>query len=187
MGLFLSQIVDEEIKYLKISYYGEIINYDLTLLRYYIIMGLFKKYNVNIVNAPLILKEKNVKLEEKRQESGGEFVNLVTVEVSNGKQTSVSGTVLENKEERIVKIDGFSVDALPEGCLLVCYNEDTPGIMGHIGTVLGKEGVNIASMTLGRKKKGGPAITVLNLDQSIDEKVKIKEFPAIHSVKLVII
>ncbi|HRR96679.1 MAG TPA: ACT domain-containing protein, partial [Candidatus Ratteibacteria bacterium] len=82
-----------------------------------------------------------------------------------------------------------SVDASPKGYLLVCYNEDTPGIMGHIGTVLGKEGVNIASMTLGRKKKGGPAITVLNLDQSIDKKVlnKIKEFPAINSVKLVII
>jgi len=189
MGSFLSQMVESEIKNIVINYYGEIVHYDLTLVRYYIIMGLFKNYGVNVVNAPLILKEKKINLRESRQETGGEFVNLITVEVSNGKSISVSGTILENKEERIVKIDGFSVDASPKGYLLVCYNEDTPGIMGHIGTVLGKEGVNIASMTLGRKKKGGPAITVLNLDQSIDKKVlnKIKEFPAINSVKLVII
>jgi D-3-phosphoglycerate dehydrogenase len=59
--------------------------------------------------------------------------------------------------------------------------------MGHIGTILGQKGINIASMTLGRKKKGGPAITVLNLDHEVDKEVllKIKEFPAIKSVRLV--
>jgi len=189
MGIFLSQIVDGEINRITIKYSGEIVNYDLSLLRYHIIMGLFKNYNVNIVNAPLLLKEKKISIKEIREESGEEFINLITVEVKNEKKISVSGTILENKEEKIVKIDGFSVEAAPNGCLLICYNEDKPGIMGHIGTVLGKEGVNIASMTLGRRKKGGDAITVLNLDQSIDKKVlnKIKEFPAIHSVKLVII
>lgn len=187
MGLFLKQMADEEIKSVEITYSGDIINYDLTLVRINIIMGLLKdEKKINIVNAPLILKEKGIKLTEKREKSGGEFTNLITVEIKNSRSISLSGTIVRG-EGRIVKIDDFSVEAVPEGVLLVCYNEDKPGIMGHIGTVLGNKGINIASMTLGRKKKGGPAITVLNLDQEVDEKVlyKIKEFPAIHSVKLV--
>jgi len=107
--------------------------------------------------------------------------------VANCRKISVAGTIIGESELRIVKIDGFGVEAVPEGYLLICHNEDKPGIMGYIGTVLGENNVNIASMTLGRKKKGSPALTVLNLDQGIDQTVvkKIEEFPVMHSVKLV--
>lgn len=187
IGIFIRQLFDGDFKSVEITYSGEIANYDLSLLRAYIIVGLLKdEKKINPINALLILKEKGIKLVEKREKTGGEFTNLITVEIRNSKSTSVSGTLIRN-EGRIVKIDGFSVEAVPEGNLLVCYNEDKPGIMGHIGTVLGKRGINIASMTLGRKEKGGPAITVLNLDQEVDEEVllKIKEYPAINSVRLV--
>ncbi|MCX8083000.1 MAG: phosphoglycerate dehydrogenase [bacterium] len=188
LGIFLKQMAGNNIKQVHITYSGDIINYDLSLLRANIIIGLLQdEEKVNPVNASLILKEKGIELIEDRETSGGEFTNLITVSVKNSCEVSASGTIIKKGEERIVKIDGFSVDASPEGYLLVCYNEDKPGIMGHIGTILGKEGVNIASMTLGRDKKGGRAITVLNLDQGIDIEVlkKIEGFPAIHSVKLV--
>jgi len=189
LGIFLKQITGDNIKQVHITYSGEITNYDLSLLRANIIIGLLqeKLEKVNPVNALLILKEKGINLIEDREESGGEFTNLITVAVKNSKEVSASGTIIKKGEERIVKIDGFSVDASPDGYLLVCYNEDKPGIMGHIGTILGEKGVNIASMTLGRNRKGGRAITVLNLDQEIDLGVlkKIEEFPAIYSVKLV--
>ena len=188
LGVLLKQLAGGDIKEISINYAGDIINHDLSLLRANIIIGLLKDTEkVNAVNASLILKEKGIKIKENRQESGGEFTNLVTVEVGNGTKTSAAGTIIREGAERIVKINGFSVDAAPGGYLLVCYNEDKPGIMGHIGTILGEKEVNIASMTLGRSKKGGQAITVLNLDQGIDSKVlnRIEEFPAIHSVKLV--
>jgi D-3-phosphoglycerate dehydrogenase len=187
IGIFLRQLFDGEFKNIEITYSGEITNYDLSLLRANILVGLLKdEKKINAVNALLIMKEKGIKLVEKREKTGVEFTNLITVEIKNSKSVSVSGTLVRN-EGRIVKIDGFSVEAVPEGVLLVCYNEDKPGIMGHIGTILGQKGINIASMTLGRKEKGGPAITVLNLDQEVDEEVlyKIKEFPAINSVRLV--
>ncbi len=188
IGLFLRQMIDHDIKTVEITYSGEITDYDLSLLRANILVGLLEKEDkrVNAVNALLMMKEKGIKLNEKREKKPEEFTNLITVEVGNSKKVSVSGTLIRD-EGRIVKIDGFSVEAVPEGVLLVCYNEDKPGIMGHIGTVLGAKGINIASMTLGRKGKGGPAITVLNLDQECDEEVllKIKEFPAIKSVRLV--
>jgi len=188
IGLFLRQMIDGPIKNVEIVYSGEIATFDLSLLRTNILVGLLKKEEkrVNPINALLIMKERGIKLNEKREKTPCEFTNLITVEVKNSKKVSISGTLIRN-EGRIVKIDGFSVEAIPEGVLLVCYNEDKPGIMGHIGTVLGQKGINIASMTLGRKEKGGPAITVLNLDHEFDEEVllKIKEFPAIKSVRLV--
>jgi len=187
IGIFLRQLFDGDFKVIEITYSGEITNYDLSLLRANILVGLFKdEKKINVVNALLIMKEKGIKLIEKREKMGEEFTNLISVEIKNSKNVSVAGTLVGN-EARIVKIDGFSVEAVPEGVLLVCYNEDKPGIMGHIGTVLGQKGINIASMTLGRKEKGGPAITVLNLDQEVDMEVlyKIKEFPAINSVRLV--
>ncbi len=187
IGLFLRQMFDSNLKSVEIKYTGEIANYDLSILRANILVGLLKEERkVNPINVLLIMKEKGIKLIEKREKTSSEFTNLITVEAKNSKTVSLSGTVVGN-EEKIVKIDGFSVEAVPKGILLVCYNEDKPGIMGHIGTVLGQKGINIASMTLGRKKKGGPAITVLNLDQEVDEEVllKIKEFPAIKSVRLV--
>jgi D-3-phosphoglycerate dehydrogenase len=187
IGIFIRQLFDGEFKNIEITYSGEITNYDLSLLRANILVGLLKdEKKINAVNALLIMKEKGIKLVEKREKTGVEFTNLITVEIKNSKSVSVSGTLVRN-EGRIVKINGFSVEAVPEGVLLVCYNEDKPGIMGHIGTILGQKGINIASMTLGRKEKGGPAITVLNLDQEVDDEVlyKIKEFPAINSVRLV--
>ncbi|MGI6595455.1 MAG: phosphoglycerate dehydrogenase [Elusimicrobia bacterium] len=189
LGIFLKQLTTGSIKDIHITYSGEITHYDLSLLRANIIIGLLqeKEEKINPVNALLVMKRRGISLVEEREESGGEFTNLITVAVKDGKKVSASGTLIKKGEERIVKINGFSVDASPDGYLLVCYNEDKPGIMGHIGTILGETGVNIASMTLGRDKKGGQAITVLNLDHEIDTKVlnKIEEFSAIHSVKLV--
>jgi D-3-phosphoglycerate dehydrogenase len=188
MGMFLRQMFDDYIKSVEIEYSGEIADYDLSLLRANILVGLLKEEKkVNPINVLMIMKEKGIKLIEKREKKPSEFTNLITIEAKNSKKSvSLSGTLVRN-EGRIVKIDGFSVEAVPEGYLLVCYNEDKPGIMGHIGTILGQKGINIASMTLGRKKKGGPAITVLNLDHEVDKEVllKIKEFPAIKSVRLV--
>ncbi|HNS32623.1 MAG TPA: phosphoglycerate dehydrogenase [bacterium] len=188
IGSLIQQLSDGDIKKVVITYSGDIINYDLTLLRANIIVGFLRDSNsVNQVNASLILKERGVELKEIRLETGGEFTNLITVEVHNCRKISVAGTIIRESEPRIVKIDGFEVEAVPEGYLLICHNEDKPGIMGYIGTVLGENNVNIASMTLGRKKKGSPALTVLNLDQGIDQTVvkQIEEFPVMHSVKLV--
>jgi D-3-phosphoglycerate dehydrogenase / 2-oxoglutarate reductase len=189
IGRIIRQLAKSETKKIDIYYNGEIASYDLSMLRANILVGFFKSSGekVNLVNVPLMLKESGIKLEEKRTEEAGEFSNLITVEVKGREKTSVAGTLIRKGEERIVKINDFDVEAVPKGYLLVCDNADKPGIMGHIGEILGKRNINIASMTLGRRKKGGSAITVLNLDQSIDKEIlnEIKKFPAIQSVRLV--
>ncbi|MCM8825838.1 MAG: phosphoglycerate dehydrogenase, partial [Candidatus Omnitrophica bacterium] len=162
LGIFLSQMVDRIPDILNIEYAGEITNYDTGPLRAYFTLGLVECFQkATYVNAPLILKEKGVKLIEKKRISAEQFSNLIVAEaIIDGKSFSVSGTLVAS-EPRIVGIDGYSVEAVPQGAIIVCRNDDVPGIVGHIGRILGEKSVNIASMTMGRKVKGGPAITVL--------------------------
>ncbi|MCM8764636.1 MAG: phosphoglycerate dehydrogenase [Candidatus Omnitrophica bacterium] len=188
LGLFLIQMVDRIPESLTIEYAGEITNYDTAPLRAFFIKGFVEWFQrVTYVNAPLILKEKGVKLVEKKRISAEQFSNLIAAEaVIDGKSFSISGTLVAS-EPRIVGIDGYSVEAVPQGAIVVCRNDDVPGIVGHIGRILGEKSVNIASMTMGRKVKGGPAITVLNLDQEIDKQTvnEIGKFPGIRSVQLI--
>jgi D-3-phosphoglycerate dehydrogenase len=188
LGMFLSQLVDNLPEFLTIEYAGEIVNYDISSLRAYILKGFLEKfYPVTYVNAPLILREKSIKLSEIKSEMAGEFFTTITIEAKYLEESfSVTGTVVSEKL-KIVKINGFDVEAVPQGYLLICFNDDKPGLMGYIGTVIGRQNVNIASMTLGRKEKGGPAITVLNLDSEIDNQTikEIKQFSGIWWIKLV--
>ncbi len=188
LGVFLSQMSDTLPEFIVIEYAGEIVNYDVSPLRSYILKGFLERfYTVTYVNAPLILREKNIKLNEIKNESAGEFFTTITIEAKYPNESvSVTGTVVAEKI-KIVKINGFDVEAIPQGYLLICSNDDKPGLMGYIGTVIGRKNVNIASMTLGRKEKGGPAITVLNLDSGIDEQTikEIEQFSGIRRVKLI--
>ena len=74
-------------------------------------------------------------------------------------------------QPRIVLIDGYRVEAVPEGVMLICFNEDKPRIIGRLGMLLGDNNINIANMTLGRKERGGPAVTVLNLDADVSSEL----------------
>jgi D-3-phosphoglycerate dehydrogenase len=188
IGLFLGQMIGRMPESLTIEYAGEITNYDTRPIRAYLMKGFVEWFQpATYVNAPLILKENGVKLAEKKKISAQQFSNLITAEAEiDGKNISLAGTVVAS-EPRIVKIDDYPVEAVPDGALIVCRNDDVPGIVGHIGMVLGKRNVNIASMTMGRKVRGGPAITVLNLDQEIDNQTinEIGKFPGIRSVQLI--
>lgn len=188
LGLFLAQMIDGNVESLTIEYAGEITNYDTAPLKAYFSKGFVEWFQpATYVNAPLILRERGIKIIEKKRTSAKQFSNLIKTEVIADKRgVSVSGTVVAT-EPRIVEIDGYPVEAVPEGALIVCRNDDVPGIVGHIGTILGRKSVNIASMTMGRKVKGGTAITVLNLDQEIDKQTinEIGKFPGIRSVQLI--
>jgi D-3-phosphoglycerate dehydrogenase len=96
----------------------------------------------------------------------------VTVRVrgADGEGVEVSGTQFADGEARIVRIDGYRVDAVPHGHMLVARNEDVPGVIGFIGTVLGEADVNIAGMFNGRETIGGEALTVYNLDDPVPDE-----------------
>lgn len=191
MGLMQAQLIDGYIKNVKITYIGELVNQNLTAITLSIMKGLLTpvlEEKVNYVNAMVIAKERGITVIERKTEEASDFTHLISLSVeTNTAKTNILGTLFTKTEPRVVKINNFYVEALPKGHMLVIYNEDAPGIVGHIGTLLGDAGINIAGMTFGREKQGGKAITLLNVDSEVPEKVlaKIKKAKHIQGVKYI--
>jgi len=149
LGLIAGQMTTDNITEVKISYYGDILNYDTKMLTLAAIKGLLKpalESGVNLVNAMVIAQERGIKVVDSKESVSQDFTNLIKVEVkSEEKKTQISGTLFTKTEPRIVKINEYYVEIVPEGFLLVLHNMDVPGIVGQIGTVLGNNNINIAS------------------------------------------
>src|SRR5690606_11229559 len=119
---------------------------------------------VNYVNAPLLAKQRDITINEQKQSSSKGFTNLITVSVkTTQEERSVSGTLLNGLGPRIVKIDNYSVDVVPQGHLIYIRHHDRPGVIGRVGTLLGSHDVNIAAMQVGRTDVGGDAIMILTV------------------------
>jgi D-3-phosphoglycerate dehydrogenase len=123
---------------------------------------------VNYVNAPYIAKERGLEVVEVKDKEEKDFVNLVTISLRTDRVTrSIAGSIFAKEDLRIVSIDGFRIDGIPSGNMLIISNVDRPGVIGKIGTILGNEGINIGGLQMGRKAIGGRQLIVLNIDHEI--------------------
>jgi D-3-phosphoglycerate dehydrogenase len=167
LGRFLSQIAEKRCDSLNVNYSGKINDVDTTAVTRAVLHGFLAKAggdDVNLVNAPAFAETLGLKTAESRVSSADDFAELIELTAaSEGGWVSVAGTFF-GATPRIVKINGRHVEARPEGVLLILENKDRPGIVGHVGMLMGRHGVNIAGMSLSRDVAGGQALTVLNLD-----------------------
>jgi len=191
VGLLMAQLVEGRIDSANVVYYGEVSKFDTTPLTMSVLKGLLTptlQDTVNFINAMSLAKERSIKVKEEKSSELVDFTNLISLEVKTDKGVClISGTLFTKKDLRIVKINDFYVEAIPEGNMLIINNIDKPGIIGNLGTLLGKHNINIAGMTFGRLKKGGKAITVLNIDSPVSSQVleKIKKLENIKDVKAI--
>jgi len=190
LGKFVTQMVGAPIQSLQIEFSGEISLKNTTPLTLATLKGFLTPIlgaKVNVVNAPHLAKERDLKWTETKTNQTADYTSLITLRVASGSNKySVSGTLLAKNSPRIVAIDGLSVDVVPEGTMVLYTNVDKPGVIGYVGTVLGKNNINIAAMQVGRKSSG-EAITVVNVDADVPEGVlkQIREFQGITLVKCV--
>ena len=192
MGRFLVQWADEGIREVHIEVRGDISQHFHPIASA-VLMGILKEivdFPVNIINAGYVAKDRGIKLEELTSEESEDFKHYIRVVAKgNGMERVVAGSVLEGHIPRIFQIDSYRVDVEPEGIMLVFENRDVPGVIGRIGSLLGNAGVNIAGFRLGREKKGGIALGILNLDDPVPQEVleELRKLPHIIFVKQVII
>ncbi len=140
---------------------------------------------VNILNSSVIAKNRGLKVTEGRRDDAGRFGNLIVLDVKTTEEAfEVKGTLLGGEEARIVEVDGYEVDIVPEGNILLVIHEDRPGMIGKVATALGKLNINIGGMQVGRKDKGGLQLMVLILDQEL-KKEDTKAIAGIGGVKKV--
>jgi D-3-phosphoglycerate dehydrogenase len=173
-GKVAVQLFDGHVSDVEVTYAGEIADEDVEIVTATALKGVFEPLNtqVNAVNAERIAEERGIDVTESKTSSADDFKSLITVTVSDGEdEVSVSGTQFAGEDPRIVRIDGYRVDAVPHGHMLVARNDDVPGVIGFIGTVLGDADVNIAGMFNGRETIGGEALTVYNLDDPVPDDV----------------
>jgi D-3-phosphoglycerate dehydrogenase / 2-oxoglutarate reductase len=189
LGSIQAQLIEDPIKAITVNYVGDVANLDVDLITRALLKGVFDSIleeNVNYVNSPVIAKERGIVVSEKRTSQIKDFANLLSAEFVTAKNKHfIMGTLFTNNDPRIVKIDKYYVEAIPSGYMLVISNNDVPGVVGRIGTILGKEGVNIAEMSFGRDKKIGRAISLINIDSEISKAVlkKMKNVKDVIDVK----
>jgi D-3-phosphoglycerate dehydrogenase len=190
LGRFLSQIAAKRCDGLNINYSGKINEVDTTAVTRSVLTGFLRNAgggDVNQVNAAAFAENLGLKVTESRESSLGDFAELIELTAAcEAGWVSVAGTFF-GTTPRIVKINGRHVEARPEGVLFLIENRDRPGIVGYLGTLMGKHGINIAGMSLNRDEAGGEALTILNLDTAPGAAV-IEELLAegdIHSAQVV--
>jgi D-3-phosphoglycerate dehydrogenase len=174
LGTFHMQIANGGVKAVDIEYVGELADLDVKPVTVAFLKGLFTpilKEAVNFINAPMIAKDRGIKVTESRTNESGDFTNLlkVTVRTTEGENVLV-GTVFGRSEPRLVRLNSFRLESLPAGPMLYVYNNDVPGVIGILGSTLADFGVNIQNMTVGREADGKQNVILLNTDQLLDKK-----------------
>ncbi len=191
MGNFVAQISDFAIEEIVVEYQGEVIERGVEPITAGVLKGIFTRFvgnRLNIVSARAIARERGVRVREVTSRSAEDFVSLVRITVSSGdEQNCVAGSIFGRKEPRIVRFNDFPIEAAPSGNMLFIYNHDRTGVIGDIGAVLAEDGVNIATMYLGRDKAGGRAVSLWQIDAPASKETvdRIAALPNIISVKRV--
>jgi D-3-phosphoglycerate dehydrogenase len=143
---------------------------------------------VNTVNALHVAAARGIRVDQIQLDSRGGFAEQVEIRATtDAGETRVAGALLGDAHPRIVRIDDFQVDMVPRGTLLVLRNQDVPGVIGQVGTLLGQSGINIAGYHQARLGAGGDALAVVNLDDRVDSSVldALGRLPEVHSVRQV--
>jgi D-3-phosphoglycerate dehydrogenase len=179
LGSFAAQIATEAISEIHIDYAGELSDVDTLPLTRYIVKGVLSHHlgnDVNIVNCTHLAKSRDVNIVVSKEAKTKGFTNLisVTLKTQNGQDRLVAGTLLQGYGERIVLLDKYPVDIAPAGNQILISHNDKPGIIGQVGTLLGKNEVNIASMQVGRTLVGGAALMILTVDKAVSKDVLIQ-------------
>ena len=189
VGSFMGQLGgDSNIRAVRIDYEGAVADINTKPLTAVVLEGLMRASmdSVNMVNAPVVARERGVEVVESKNERSPEYHSLLrlTVKTDSG-ESVVAGTLFANRAPRIVNINGTEIEAELGKEMLLVTNDDLPGFIGRLGTVLGDARINIATFHLGRKAAGGEAVALVSVDDAIPDEVlaKIRALPLVNEAK----
>ena len=200
LGLLLAQVSAGAPSGIEIRYSGNLARMNTNLVRNSVLKGVLNQVldeKANIVNAVAIAGERGIRIEETRTERK-QFTDSIRVVLKtngpeNSRESSAEGTVLHGREPRLLSLDGINVESPLEGNLVVYKNFDVPGVIGKVGTIMGKRSINIANFSLGREriakgsKKPVLALAVVHVDEKVPEAVlkELGRIPAMQFVRAV--
>jgi D-3-phosphoglycerate dehydrogenase len=188
LGSFAGQLTEDPIKGIRIEYEGNVAQLNVKPMTAAALNGVLKPQmqEVNMVSAPQVAKDRGINVEVTTRDQQGAYEGYVRLTVVTEKmERAVAGTVFASGKPRIIQVKGINMEAELTPSMLYVTNEDKPGHIGRLGTLLGDLGVNIANFNLGRADVGGDAIALLSIDGAVDDKqlTKIAALPGVKQAK----
>ena len=188
LGSLVGQLAHDNLTQISIEVEGAAAQLNIKPITGAVLCGVMRRYSdtVNMVNAPFLAKERGLDVREVRHDREGDYHTLVRVTVATSQgDRSVAGTLFGNLEPRLVEAFGIKVEADLDGHMLYIVNEDAPGFIGRIGSLLGENKLNIGTFHLGRRSAGGEALLLLSMDEAIPEPVlwEACKLPGVKTVK----
>jgi D-3-phosphoglycerate dehydrogenase len=194
LGALAVELAGEAPTRLELTYLGELAERDTRLLTVAALNGIFQgraEQAVNYVNAPLLAQERGIEVREERRRTSRDFTSLVTVAAVAGEEpTSVSGTTIgRDHEPRLVRALGYEIEIGLEPRMLFVVNDDRPGMIGRLGTLLGEAGVNIAHMAVSRNRRSAKALMALTLDSTPEADLleRLRGEPGFVEVRFIVL
>jgi D-3-phosphoglycerate dehydrogenase len=189
LGRFQGQLCPGAIDEIEIEYAGDVAQLRVAPITVAVLKGLLEPVTdrVNMVNAPPIAQERGIKVIESKSSRTEDFASTITTRVRGCVDRLITGAIFHGNQARIVRLDDFMLEAIPEGPTLVVHNHDRPGVVGAIGNILGEAGINISRMQLGLQRERGEAAMLVNVDTRPDEAVmeRLRAMPHMISAQLV--
>ena len=187
LGSFVGQLTNDPIKKLTITFGGDVANYNTEPLTTEVLKSLLSHHSatVNSVNAREVARERNISVIDAKNDGKDEYQCRITVEVETEKmQRAIAGTLIGQKP-RVIDVKGISLESELGEHMLYITNDDTPGVIGAIGTTAGNNGINIANLHLGRRKDKPSAIALLEVDAVVgkDDLAALRALPSITDVQ----
>ena len=188
LGSLVGQLAHDNLDKISIEVEGAAAQLNIKPITGAVLAGLMRRYSdtVNMVNAPFLAKERGLDVREVRHDKEGVYHTLVRVSVETSQGTrSVAGTLFGNTQPRLVEMFGIGIEADLAGDMLYIVNQDAPGFIGSIGTLLGESGINIGTFHLGRRDAGGEAVLLLSVDSPVPQAVleKACALPGVKTVR----
>ena len=188
LGSFAGQLTESGIVGVRVEYEGQVAQLNTRALTAAILTGLLRPLlqTVNMVSAPAMAKERDIKVEEVRRDQQGVYESYIRLTIRTERtERSVAGTVYSDGKPRVIQVKGINMEAEISKHMLYITNEDKPGFIGQLGTILGNASVNIATFNLGRLQEGGDAIALIEVDAVVSDNVleEIKKIPMVKQVK----
>jgi D-3-phosphoglycerate dehydrogenase len=175
LGRFQAQLLDGPVREVRLEFAGELVDVDAAPVTRAFLAGLLRGVSarVNVVNAFLIAEERGITVTTSYVRGSNAVSAIRTTTVTATSEQTASGSVFGTaegyREGRLTRINGFRIEAIPHGNILVMHNRDVPGVIGRVGTILGEAGINISAFHLGRRERGGEALAIIEVDAALDK------------------
>ncbi|PYT09694.1 MAG: phosphoglycerate dehydrogenase [Acidobacteria bacterium] len=183
-------VFGHDLREVAIEYSGDVTENDVKPITHSVLAGLLGPVieRVNMVNVAMVAEQRGIKVSESLSRRARDFASMIRVRaVTAERESEVAGALFGRRDGRIVRINGFNLEAIPKGHMILLFNRDQPGVLGSVATFIGDQGVNIGRLYLGRKKVGESAIALIQIDQPLaDEQLReLASLPAVISAKQV--